>query len=107
MDQRKLHLQHVGIFDKLYHFIMNILAAQAMKTVTLGHPSHYSSSSIDDQVLISNAPKKITVSINDEVEEIISPSEKKKRSKSFQKSNSLDHEEDGCNLSDDKSNSSC
>ncbi|RZC22248.1 hypothetical protein D0Y65_008084 [Glycine soja] len=108
---------------------MKTLASQAMKTVTLGRSSHYSSSSteveitqrgfgtntekmvlaetpceeknipcrnnnIDEKVLmvgdLPHAPKKM-VSINDNVEEIILPS--KKRSKTFQESNSLDQQE--------------
>ncbi|XP_040868322.1 uncharacterized protein [Glycine max] len=42
MDQRELNL---GICYRLYHFIMETLASQAMKTVTLGRSSHYDSSS--------------------------------------------------------------
>ncbi|KAK7269292.1 hypothetical protein RIF29_22015 [Crotalaria pallida] len=45
MDQRELHLQHLGICYKLYHFITKTLASQALKTVTLGHTQHDSSSS--------------------------------------------------------------
>ncbi|KAK8468719.1 hypothetical protein PHAVU_006G094400 [Phaseolus vulgaris] len=40
MDPRELH---PGICYKLYLFIMETLASQAMKTVTLGTPSHYGS----------------------------------------------------------------
>ncbi|KAJ1417094.1 hypothetical protein SESBI_16780 [Sesbania bispinosa] len=167
MDQRELHVQHLGICYKLYHFIMNTLAAQACKTVTLGRSnSHYGSSSIKDPISdaaqrdsgtrahkmmrpettpyeglfgdsiispstehdeekknpcrntvdenVPRAPKKM-VSINDNVEEIILPNNnKKKRSKSLEKSNSLGEEENqkplrsilkvGSNFSD-KSNS--
>nr|KYP71256.1 hypothetical protein KK1_010505 [Cajanus cajan] len=104
MEQRELHL---NICYKLYHFIMKTLASQAMKTVTLGARSHHGSSSteveitqreesvacrninIDENVvgdLLPRAPKKI-VSINDNVEEIISTG--KKRSKLF-----MDQQED-------------
>ncbi|KAK7332949.1 hypothetical protein VNO80_29706 [Phaseolus coccineus] len=40
MDPRELH---PGICYKLYLFIMETLASQAMKTVTLGTPSNYGS----------------------------------------------------------------
>lgn len=56
MDQREFHLQHVGICYKLYHFIMRTLAAQTLKTVTLGAPSHFGSSSI--RVPISDATQR-------------------------------------------------
>ncbi|XP_020201840.1 uncharacterized protein LOC109787697 [Cajanus cajan] len=45
MDQREFHLQHVGICNRLYHFLTKVLASQALKTVTLGHSKRQSSSS--------------------------------------------------------------
>ncbi|KAL2345726.1 hypothetical protein Fmac_007011 [Flemingia macrophylla] len=42
MEQREIYF---GICYKLYHFIMKTMAFQAMKTVTLGTPSHHGSSS--------------------------------------------------------------
>lgn len=38
MDQREHQLQTLGICNRLYNFIMRALTAQALKTVTLGHP---------------------------------------------------------------------
>jgi len=52
MGQKELHLEHVSICYKLYDFIMKILTAQALKTVTLGRSSNYGSSSVG--VPISN-----------------------------------------------------
>lgn len=45
MDQRELHLQHLGICYKLYYFITKTLASQALKTVTLGCSTRNSSTS--------------------------------------------------------------
>ncbi|KAE9618984.1 hypothetical protein Lal_00047202 [Lupinus albus] len=109
MDQREFHLQPMGICYKLYHFIRKTLASQALKTVTLGGPPHNSSSSKKnnacmniDEIATKNMttstqakPPKKTVSINDNVEEIVPVNKKKRRSKSFQKSSSLDQNEDG------------
>ncbi|KAK7397237.1 hypothetical protein VNO78_18404 [Psophocarpus tetragonolobus] len=47
MEQREFNL---SICHKLYHFIMKTLASQAMKTVTLGKPLHYGSSSTKVQI---------------------------------------------------------
>ncbi|XP_019428088.1 PREDICTED: uncharacterized protein LOC109336135 isoform X2 [Lupinus angustifolius] len=122
MDPREFHLQPMGICYKLYHFIRKTLASQALKTVTLGGPPHSSSSSTAtrdsgskqaqaekknnafmniDEIATKNMtclsqakPPKKTVSINDNVEEIAPFNKKKRRSKSFQKSSSLNQNEE-------------
>ncbi|AES61308.1 hypothetical protein MtrunA17_Chr1g0191431 [Medicago truncatula] len=128
MDQRELHLQHLGICYKLYYFITKTLASQALKTVTLGCSARYSSTStaprgsdceadkvlrlgipcnkdspctkVDEMVKegTTRLPKRISlkksVSICDNVEQILPNKKIKKRSKSFQKSSSLDQEEE-------------
>ncbi|KAK7277889.1 hypothetical protein RJT34_22908 [Clitoria ternatea] len=45
MDQRQFHFHPMGICQKVYHFITKTLALQALKTVTLGCSTKYSSSS--------------------------------------------------------------
>lgn len=52
MGQKELHLQQVGIWYKLYNFLMKILAEQALKTVILGGENDSSSSGVQ----ISNYP---------------------------------------------------
>lgn len=74
MEKKELHLEHVGICYKLYNFIMKILAAQALKTVTLGRTSHYGSSSIG--VPISNATQRgSNTSRTDKVVQHLTPCE--------------------------------
>ncbi|GAU21385.1 hypothetical protein TSUD_32140 [Trifolium subterraneum] len=132
MDQRELHLQHLGICYKLYNFITTTLASQALKTVTLGCSTHYRTTSTAPRGSDSEADKMVrletpcnkakdkdspcmnvgemvredkarlqkrislkkSVSINDNVEHILPNKKNKKRSKSFQKSSSLDQEEE-------------
>ncbi|RDX82164.1 hypothetical protein CR513_37078, partial [Mucuna pruriens] len=60
MKQRELHL---SICYKLYLFIMKTLASQALKTVTLGRPSHYGSTSTHDIHSINDNVKEINKSI--------------------------------------------
>jgi hypothetical protein len=57
MDQRELHLQHLGICYKLYNFITKTLASQALKTVTLGCSTRYSSTSTAPRGTNSEADK--------------------------------------------------
>jgi hypothetical protein len=57
MDQRELHLQHLGICYKLYNFITKTLASQALKTVTLGCSTRYSSTSTGPRGTDSEADK--------------------------------------------------
>lgn len=92
---------------------MKTLVSQAMKTVTLGGSKQFDSTKIqncrDDKVVVeqetkeknieekiatkAKAPRK-TVSINENVEEIDDGKNRKKRSKSFQKSNSLERQQE-------------
>lgn len=102
---------------------MKTLAFQALKTVTLGRSMQFGSTKVqtsrEDEAVVKPETKeqkaeekngpgmnveekmippekalKKTVSINDNVEEINGSNKRKKRSKSFRKSNSLEHQQE-------------
>ena len=113
MEQGEHNAQSLSICYRIYHFIMKTLVSQAMKTVTLGGSKQFDSTKIqncrDDKVVVeqetkeknieekiatkAKAPRK-TVSINENVEEIDDGKKRKKRCKSFQKSNSLERQQE-------------
>lgn len=65
MDQRECPLQPFGICYKLYHFITKTLASQALKTVTLGRPTPYTSSSTAARDCSSKADKVVRLEDDD------------------------------------------
>lgn len=120
MEGREQHLQSLGICRRLYNFIMRSLASQAFKSVTLGLPSLPEHAILNEAGTKCNRkegngldgnsklraeeeteaqipsiasrakPPRKTVSINEEVEDIEKTLKLRRKSKSFEKLNSLE-----------------